>query len=332
MPAAHVFPAESFVAGWGAGPYFVAMASTIVSGIHHITGIAGDARANVAFYRDLLGLRLVKRTVNFDDPNTWHLYYGTGTGNPGSILTFFPWGPMAAKGRRGNGQVVEVALAVPAGSLDFWEARLSDGLKRADREEKSIQTADSDGFPIRLMESDLGADIDPASPTVEDRYAVRGIADATLATAAFGESREFIHAALGWQPQSDTAPVVARIESREGHIGSGVTLVADTAGNEGRMGSGTMHHIAFRARDDEHQSEVGDQVRAAGGRHTDVKDRNYFRSIYFREPGGILYEVATDPPGFTVDESPEELGSTLKLPDWFEERRAELERRLAPLE
>lgn len=307
-----------------------------VSGIHHITGIAGDARANLAFYRDLLGLRLLKRTVNFDDPGTWHLYYGTGSGSPGSILTFFPWGNRAASGRRGAGQVTEISLGVPPESLDFWEARLASSGKKMGRTHDSVSIADPDGFPLKLVAQPGTKAWDPESPGVPAFAAIRGISSAQLCTGAVDRSRSFLQGTLGW---SESAPgtewLIAGGEippTDPGELGRSLSLIAGPAGDSGRMGVGTMHHIAFRAANDEHQAAIGRRVVSSGIGHTEVKDRCYFRSIYFREPGGILYEVATDPPGFTVDEARDSLGTELRLPPWLEGEREQIASVLPSLE
>ncbi len=317
-----------------------------LSGIHHVTAIASDAPANVTFYTGVLGLRLVKRTVNFDDPSSYHLYYGDGTGTPGTILTFFAW-PGAARGQVGAGEPTAISFSIPAGSHAWWKTRLAGaGLAFQDAGERFgelfLAFRDPDGMTVELIETER------AQPhalhfwehgPVPKPYAIRGIHSVTLAHAAsHNASSSFANTAafgadLGFQPPtaSDSDGNRRRFAITGGDAGSFVDVVPSTASRRGRMGAGTIHHIAFRTDDDSSQLAWQHKLIKADYQVTEVMDRVYFRSIYFRERGGVLFEIATDPPGFTVDESEEALGSALKLPKWYEPLRSQLEASLPAL-
>jgi len=305
-----------------------------ILGIHHITAIAGHPQANIDFYVGLLGLRLIKLTVNFDDPGTYHLYYGDGVGHPGTILTFFPW-PAAPQGRHGTGQVTQTAFAVPAAAIDYWKDRLStnkvafQGLERFG--EQVISFPDPDGMIVELVSSAsvLGDRAYQAGP-VPLQYAIHGFHSATLSEEGYQKTAALLTGILGFE-----------LLRQEGNryryaIGTGEPsgIIDVICAPEERRGSvlvGTVHHIAFRTPDDRQQREWLGEITRLGYNASPVMDRKYFHSIYFREPGGILFEIATDPPGFSVDESMEELGSKLVLPPWLEPSRAQLEAVLPPL-
>jgi glyoxalase family protein len=302
-------------------------------GIHHVTAIGGDAQRNVDFYAGLLGLRLVKRTVNFDDPETYHLYYGDGSGNPGSIVTFFPWGDDAPKGRIGAGQVMTTSFSIPAASLGYWMERLVENGRRFEKPrgsfgETTLTFEDPDGLRVELVAAE---DERPGwdSPTVPAEHAVRGIHHVTLIVAEAQKTAELLTGALGFE-RAGKAEGRGRFAAGGGP-GTLVDVSEASGFPRGTMGSGTVHHVAFRAEDEESELAFRERVESLGFEVTRVLDRNYFRSIYFREPGGVLFEIATDPPGFAVDEPPEELGSNLKLPAWLEERRERIEEVLPPL-
>jgi glyoxalase family protein len=277
--------------------------SAVTTGIHHVTAIAGEPQRNVDFYVGLLGLRLVKKTVNFDDPGTYHLYYGDGDGSPGSIMTFFPW-PGAPQGRVGAGQLTVTSFSIPAASLGYWTERLV-----AAGEESREGWAEGPA---------------PAE------HAVRGFHHVTLAVADPSRTGELMTETLGFRNTGE-AEGRTRYEAGDGGPGSTVDVADGTGFPRGTMGVGTVHHVAFRVPDEETQLELREEVGALGYNVTPVLDRNYFRSIYFREPGGVLFEIATDPPGFAADEEPEHLGESLKLPPWLESRRDRLEDVLPPL-
>ncbi len=299
-------------------------------GLHHITAIASDPAANYDFYARFLGLRLVKKTVNFDDPNTYHLYYGDEGGNPGTIMTFFPW-PGARRGRPGAGQATAVSFAVPEGSLPFWRKRAEaegqyvEDLRRLD--DIGLSLRDPDGLAIELIES--GAP-DLARADIPGDAAITGFFTTTLEVTDLLPTTRLLTAQMGLEPLADDG---RRYRYRAIHApGRYVDLLHVPSGPWGEAGAGTVHHIAFRAVSDAEQIRWQESLSAAGQRVTEVRDRNYFHSIYFREPGGVLFEIATDPPGFAVDEPLETLGQKLMLPDWLEPRRADIERVLPPLE
>lgn len=260
-----------------------------MSGLHHVTAISGAAAENVRFYRDLLGMRLVKRTVNFDDPGTWHLYFGDEAGRPGSLMTFFPW-VNAAAGKPGAGETIEVRLKLPKASLDSIAEQFG-----------GTRFADADGLRLAVEESEAGT----------------GIAGVKLQVPQIGPTAAILTDILGMTRESDTL-----FSSPGGHV----ELEAVPGLPRGKLGRGTIHHIAFRAKDDAEQQAMAARLLSQFGiTATEQKDRNYFRSIYFREPGGVLFEIATDEPGFAVDEPLETLGEKLKLPTFLEPRRAQIE-------
>ncbi|RYJ15415.1 ring-cleaving dioxygenase [Halogeometricum borinquense] len=301
------------------------------TGIHHVTAIADDPNENVRFYTDVLGLRLVKRTVNFDDPHTYHLYYGDETGSPGTALTFFPFGE-GRSGRPGRGQAVATSFAVPEGSLDYWRERFADHDVTVGEVEdrfgaEVLPFEDDDGQPLELIEGKT--DIEPwVGGPVPEAAAIRGFFGVTLQSKAPDATGRVLEL-LGFE-RGDEA------DDRVRYVAHGDrATVVDLLKREpprGRPGTGTVHHVAFRAPDTETQMEWREKLTAAGQYVTQQKDRQYFESIYFREPGGVLFEIATDGPGFTADESVESLGSELKLPSWLADDREEIAAHLPPLD
>ena len=298
------------------------------TGIHHVTAIASDPQRNLDFYAGTLGLRLVKRTVNFDDPATYHFYYGDRTGRPGTLLTFFPW-VGARQGRDGIGQAVRTSFAVPAGALDYWQERLTKaGLTGlAAREhfgERTLRFADPDGLGLELVE-DRDAHHSPVTPheAVPEAAAIRRIHSNLLQLRGTDATAALLTDVLGLVP-SGTEHNVQRFRPATG-AGGGVDLSSETAGGAGVMGAGTVHHIAWRAADGEHQARLRGELLGLGLQVTPVVDRQYFRSIYFREPGGVLFEIATDDPGFLIDESEATLGEELRLPAQYESQRVRIE-------
>jgi glyoxalase family protein len=306
-----------------------------LAGIHHVTAIASDPAANAAFYTDVLGMRLVKKTVNFDDPSTYHLYYGDDAGTPGTILTFFPW-PKARRGTPGVGQVTAFAFQVPMGSLSFWRKHLENaGLTIANEGsrfgEKFIATQDPDEFVLEFIETADAALRAPArGAKIPHEHALRGFHGTTLSLEAQEQSGAILTKLMG-----------AVLETSEGNrfryiLGEGpgrarIDLLCLPAGRSGTGGTGIVHHIAWRVADDTAQITARTELVSAGLNVSPVIDRNYFHSIYYREPGGVLFEIATDPPGFAVDESADTLGAKLMLPEWLEPHRAVLEAALPPL-
>ena len=308
--------------------------SAVTTGIHHVTAITGEPQRNVDFYAGLLGLRLVKKTVNFDDPGTYHLYYGDGDGSPGSIMTFFPW-PGAPQGRIGAGQLTVTSFSIPAASLGYWTERLVEGGVRFEKPEDRfgetvLRFPDPDGLRLELVAAGEDRREGWAEGPAPAEHAVRGFHHVTLAVADPSRTAELMTGTLGFRNTSE-AEGRTRYEAGEGGPGTTVDVADGTGFPRGTMGVGTVHHVAFRVPDEETQLELREEVGALGHNVTPVLDRNYFCSIYFREPGGVLFEIATDPPGFAVDEEPEHLGESLKLPPWLEPRRDRLEDVLPPL-
>lgn len=306
-----------------------------ILGIHHITAIAGDPQANLDFYAGTLGLRLVKLTVNFDDPGTYHLYYGDGVGTPGTILTFFPW-PGAPRGRHGTGQVTESAFAIPAGAIAYWTERLKAagvavGTPLERFGEPVLSFADPDGLKVELIAT-ARADANRAygGGAVPPDYAIRGFHSATLREEGYQRTAALLTKTMEFElAQQDGNRF--RYEAGDGGPGATVDVVCSPEERRGAVLAGTVHHIAWRTPDDAQQAEWLAEVTRQGYNSSPVMDRKYFHSIYFREPGGILFEIATDAPGFAVDEPPETLGTRLVLPPWLEPTRAEIERALPPL-
>jgi glyoxalase family protein len=290
-----------------------------LTGLHHITMITGDAQRNVDFYADTLGLRFVKKTVNFDAPEAYHLYFGDEQGTPGTILTWFEF-PGAAPGRPGIGQIHTLQLAVPsADSLDFWAARLG-----AERDGDRIRVQDPDGLQLELVPEGLGnAPLTAKHPDIPAEHAIVGVEGARAYSAFAGVEERFLTDTLGFTYE-DGEYVLDGGERR-------FRWAYDPApGFRGAQGAGSVHHIAWGTRDDE-QLAWQERIAAAGGYVTDVKDRDYFLSIYFQEPRGVLFEIATLSPGFAVDEAPDHLGEALRLPKQHEHLRSQLERTLRPV-
>jgi glyoxalase family protein len=303
--------------------------------IHHVTAIAREPQRNLDFYGGTLGMRLVKLTVNYDDPGTYHLYYGDELGRPGSLLTFFPW-TAGRPGRQGTGQINGVGLGVPPASLGFWiERLLSRGVKYEGPtrrfEEQVLAFADPDGLMLELIASPRVTHVPGwRDGPVPAEHAVRGVHAVTIWEDGDAGSAEFLTRTMGFRAGGEEENRL-RFESGLDGLGTVVDLRRAPGFWRGTDGVGTVHHVAFRAADDAEQRARHEEIRRLGVGVTDVRDRTYFRSIYFREPGGVLFEIATDGPGFTLDESPGELGTTLKLPPRYESMRQRLELSLPPL-
>jgi len=296
-----------------------------LDGLHHITMITGDAQRNIDFYADLLGLRLVKTTVNFDAPEAYHLYFGDEAGSPGSILTWFEFAG-AARGRPGNGMIHTIELGVrAAAALDFWEGRLFGAGVACERRDERLGFADYDGLAFELVVA--GSDNPPLAalhPEVPAEYALIGPQGARAYGREPGGPAPLLTDTLGFEPAGDAA---YRLSGEHRHF----DWAYDAPPAEpGRQGAGTVHHIAWACPDAD-QLDWQRQIRGAGAAVTEVRDRDYFTSIYFREPRGILFEIATLSPGFAVDEDPDHLGEALKLPRMHEHLRPQLERMLTPL-
>jgi glyoxalase family protein len=300
------------------------------NGIHHVTAIAGPARHNIDFYTRTLGLRLVKKTVNFDDPSTYHFYYGDEAGHPGTVLTFFPW-EHAAPGRLGIGETQETVFRVPEGSVGYWTHRfIEHGVSHDALEKRFGETVlafkDPDGMRLALV-AVPGIENEPAWATGEipAEHAIRGFHSASLLLADAAPTGAILTDVLGFTEVAREGTLV-RYKAGDTAIGGIVDLRA--AGNfmRGRSGAGTVDHIAFRAENDATQGEMVKRLAENHGIHaTEQKNRDYFRAVYFREPGGLLFEIATDDPGFAVDEPSDLLGQALKLPRFLESRRPQIE-------
>ena len=327
-------------------------------GIHHVTCIAGDPQQNIDFWVETLGLRLVKRSINQDDPGTYHFFYADSEGNPGTSMTFFPWESMSA-GKVGSGQVSRTAFRVPEDSLDFWEARFDeygvdydDRVERFGSETRSASDSasgdepraetvlpfrDPDGLPVELVETAIPED-DPTDPWTEfvpEEYAIRGFHSVTLWVADPMPTEELLET-MGLekvgteQAQGDTPGDERTRFAAEGPVGKYVDVVPTIEGS--RQGHGTVHHVAFQTPTDEDQEAMRTAVRKEGLNPTAQIDRHWFRSVYFREHAGILFELATSGPGYDSDEPLEDLGGRLVLPGEFEGRRDEIEANLTPIE
>jgi glyoxalase family protein len=293
------------------------------TGLHHITMITGDAQRNAEFYGDLLGLRLVKKTVNFDQPQAYHLYFGDETGAPGSILTWFEF-PGAASGRAGAGSIHTLQLAVAdEAALDFWAERLSD--YTTERAPGVLRFADYDGLKLELLVSDLGnAPLVAKHPDIPAEHAIQGLHGARAYAVFHNVEDSILTELLGFTYEGDGEYVLDGSDRK-------FRFAYDAPVHNDRQGAGSVHHIAWAANDEDHlawQQRIAD----AGGFVTDVRDRDYFKSIYFRIPSGILFEIATLSPGFAVDEDPEHLGEALKLPSQHEHLRSQLEATLKPVD
>ncbi|WP_071460718.1 ring-cleaving dioxygenase [Bacillus massilinigeriensis] len=301
-------------------------------GIHHITAIVGHPQENIDFYAGVLGLRMVKQTVNFDDPGTYHLYFGNKGGKPGTIITFFPW-PDAYKGRIGDGQVGVTSYVVPKGAMKFWEQRLEKfHIKFTKNErfgEQYLKFDDPHGLHLEMVEREEGEINEWSFGDVTPKVAIKGFGGATLYSAQPNKTAELLENVMGLEFVGREGDLNRYRSS--GDIGNVIDLKLTPVGI-GKMSVGTVHHIAWRASDDEDQLEWQQHVSENGYGVTAVTDRNYFNAIYFREHGEILFEIATDPPGFAHDELQETMGEKLMLPQQYEQYRGRIERRLIPLE
>jgi len=306
-----------------------------INGIHHITAIAGKAKRNVDFYTKTLGLHLVKKTVNFDDPNTYHLYYGDKVGTPGTILTFFPWEGVAA-GRRGARQVTEIGYSIPENSLDFWLKRLDDHnviYNKVSEKfgEQYLSLLDPDGLKLELT---VAKNADTRLPWETDEIkgenALKGFHNITITTNKMQPTADVLTGVLGYRLLEQHVNRYRFINDNVDN--ANIVDLVEVAGEvAGHVAGGSVHHVSFRVKDEKTLMEYRDRVAKLGLHITDKIDRNYFYSLYFREPGGVLFEIATDNPGFAVDESVEELGTHLMLPAQYEAQRSQIEQTLPSL-
>src|SRR5690554_3109737 len=300
-----------------------------VLGLHHITAIAGDAQLNYNFYTKVLGLRLVKKTVNFDDPKTYHFYFGDETGSPGTILTFFPW-TNVRQGRNGTGMATEIGYSVPQGSLDLWKTRFEKLNVHHDSiserfGEKHLAFVDPDGLRLNLIES-KHRDKRKGRETSEIKadIAIKGFHTVTLTLNNIQATAAILNEVFGYK-QVEQEGNLYRYQTDAVESAALIDLLKVPGAQRGINAGGTNHHIAFKVKDEEALMEIRKKIVARGLHITEKINRDYFFSLYFREPGGVLFEIATDNPGFATDETIESLGSSLQLPDQFEPMRNEIE-------
>lgn len=316
------------------------MTGKLISGLHHVTALSSDARKNLDFYAGILGLRLVKKTINFDSPDVYHLYYGDYEGSPGALMTFFPY-PGIASGRKGSGQVITTSFSVPENSLGYWMKRLDKFeivyTKPAQRfeNEEFIYFEDDDGLGIELVANKIDSRKEFKYGILKPEFAIKGFFGVTLSLQNHESTSMLLAGSMDHELVSESKGRY-RYSSRwnaggQGAAGSIVDIVSQPTGTKGAGGGGTIHHVAFATESKESQLRIRRRLTGAGLQVTPVIDRQYFQSIYFREPGGVLFEVATLPPGMTVDEDKDNLGEDLKLPPWYEDDRSEIELRLGSI-
>ncbi len=301
------------------------MSTHLISGLHHVTAMAGDAQENLDFYAGVLGMRLVKRSVNQDDPGTYHLFYADGEGAPGSDLTFFPWGKQALPGHNGAGMAAEVSLAVPQGSLNYWQGRLANYAINTKQEihfaEHCLAFLDPHGLHVTLTETQQNNQTWSHSP-VPEKHQVSGLHSAKLLVQDLAATKNFLENTMGFKFLNQEANWSRFIL---GDGAPGQILDLQTSPNSSGFGAGAIHHLAWRVPNDQAQIVVQKLLQQANRNPTAVIDRFWFKSVYFREPGGAVFEIATDGPGFAVDEDANRLGERLVLPPWLEPHRQEIE-------
>jgi catechol 2,3-dioxygenase-like lactoylglutathione lyase family enzyme len=301
-----------------------------ILGLHHVTAITADAQKNIDFYTGILGLRLVKLTVNFDDPGSYHLYYGDELGRPGTIMTFFAW-PGAFRGRIGPPQVTTTAFAVPLAAAEFWEKRLKEhgvtAPPAADRfGDRVLSFVDPDGMKLEVIATAEPKGRPWAAGPVKPEQAIHGFHGITISEEGYENTAKLLTDVMGFKAgSSEQNRFRYRAGSGDG-FASTIDLLCAPDAPRGSMGAGVVHHVAFRTPDDSQQKTWHTEIARLGYNVSPVMDRVYFHSIYYREPGGVLFEIATDAPGFTADEAPEKLGTSLRLPPWLERHRGEIER------
>jgi len=311
----------------------------LLPGLHHVTAICSDAQKNIDFYCGVLGLRLVKLTVNFDDPASYHLYYGDELGRPGTVMTFFAW-PGAPRGRIGPPQVTTTAFAVPMGAIDYWAERLVERSIAAERRdprfgEPVLGFADPDGLSLEIIAAiettEPKGQAWQAGPVPADK-AIRGFHSVTISEEGYERTAKLLTEVMQFHSIGSEQN---RFRYRAAATDDGMTGIVDLVcvpdARHGTPGAGIVHHVAFRTPDDAQQNGWLERVIKAGCNASPVMDRSYFHSIYFREPGGVLFEIATNTPGFTADEAVETLGMHLKLPPWLEPHRKEIEQAVPPI-
>jgi glyoxalase family protein len=308
-----------------------------IPGLHHVTAIASDPQRNLDFYVGVLGLRFVKRTVNFDDPGTYHFYFGDQRGTPGTILTFFPW-PGARRGTRGTGQVEATAFAIPSNSIAYWLERLKQQHVTAEKTparfgEEVIRLLDPDGLLIELIASPSRGGIESWQDSpVPAEHALHGFHGVSAALEGYERTARLLTETFGYRLVDESGNRFRFESADDAAPGRIVDLLCQPDTAMGRVAAGSVHHIAFRAKDEAEQLQWRERLVDLSYNVTPVIDRTYFHSIYFREPGGVLFEIATEPPGFTLDEKLDELGTHLRIPLWMEAARSQIEKVLPPIQ
>ncbi|MEO1449636.1 MAG: VOC family protein [Bacteroidota bacterium] len=311
------------------------MSTQHINGLHHVTAMASNPQRNVDFYAGILGLRLVKKTINFDAPDVYHLYYGDETGLPGSIMTFFPFRNMQ-KGAHGLGQAATTTFSIPATSVDYWLKRLdhfdiNHKQPQTRFDEVVIYLEDYDGLGLELIANDRDDRVPFSYGHIPLEHAIRGFYSVELWESTYERTEAMLVHQLDHQFVAEAGQRRRYSTHTKGKPGQIIDVLWDAQKRTGSGGSGTVHHVAFDTASDETQLALREKLMNSGTYTTEVLDRQYFHSIYFREPGGVLFEVATTPPGFLYDESVEQLGSGLKLPPWEEHRRTYIEKLLEPI-
>ena len=306
-----------------------------ISGIHHVTAICSDPQKNIDFYCRTLGLRLVKLTVNFDDPGSYHLYYGDELGRPGTAITFFAW-PGANRGRIGPPQVSVTAFSVPMDAIDYWRKRLKERSIEvtADIErfgQRVLSFSDPDGMRLELIGVENAQGKPWTSGPVSAEHAILGFHSVTIAEEGYEKTAKLLTELMGFKPAGTEQN---RFRYRAGggdEFASTVDLLCVPDAPHGNLGAGTVHHVAFRTPDDRQQEAWRKEIAQQGWNVSPIMDRIYFHSIYYREPGGVLFEIATENPGFALDEPPDRLGTKLMLPPWLEPYRKNIEAAVPPV-
>lgn len=305
----------------------------LINGIHHVTAMADDPQKNIDFYTGVLGLRLVKKTVNFDAPDVYHFYYGDEGGNPGTILTFFPYAGIQ-RGRKGKGQMTVTGFSIPANSVDYWVKRLTKlGIAHQEPQDRFSETyiylEDPDGLGLELVANDKDQRLGFSYGHIPQEHSVRGFYQATLSLDGYERTAGLLTTTMEHRLVEEKGNRF-RYSAGDGP-GTYIDLLCEPDSMRGIGGGGTIHHLAFSTDTDDTQVAIQQNLSKAGLQVTPVLDREYFHSIYFREPGGVLFEVATNPPGFAVDEEPAHLGEAIKLPAWYEPQRPSIEKALTPI-
>jgi glyoxalase family protein len=305
-----------------------------INGLHHITVLASNPQQNYDFYTKVMGLRFIKKTVNFDAPDVYHFYFGDETGTPGSILTFFPF-PNASKGKRGNGEATTVSFSIPVDSMDFWIQHLSRlDIKFSGPYKKFhsnvISLHDPDGMAIELVEDKVAHLKGWETAYVSRKFSIRKFFGIRVLLKDATETKKMITELFGFKPESEDKNIRRFVSGEDDHRVY-FDLEVDPDGRPALQSAGSIHHIAWRTESDDTQQKWINRLRREGYLTTDMIDRNYFHSIYFREPGGVLFEIATDGPGFLIDEEIDALGEALKLPPKYESKRANIEKMLIPI-